>query len=120
MARTNITNILFIGRYSPYTFSNDRTKLFLQNDQLYYPNADGVTINAFRAFFVLDGGEAPDVASANIIIDWGDEETTGVTSMEDGRSLMEDGWYTLQGVKLDDKPSAPGIYINNGRKIAIQ
>ena len=120
MARTNITNILFVGRYSPYTFSNDRTKLFLQNDQLYYPNADGVTINAFRAFFVLDGGEAPDVASANIIIDWGDEETTGVTSMEDGRSLMEDGWYTLQGVKLDDKPSAPGIYINNGRKIAIQ
>ena len=45
-------------------------------------------------------------------------DPTGVTSMEDGRSMMEDVWYDLQGRKLEGKPSAPGIYLYNGRKVA--
>lgn len=31
-----------------------------------------------------------------------------------------DGWYTLQGVKLEAEPTEPGIYINNGKTVSIQ
>jgi len=31
-----------------------------------------------------------------------------------------EGWYTLQGVKLEAEPTEPGIYINNGKTVSIQ
>ena len=106
----NKTNIGFFGN----------TALFLQNDMFYHPiGYPSTEVNAFRCYFVLDN-PVPDTASANIIIDWGDEETTGIASMEDGRSQKEDVWYDLNGRKLDSKPTTKGIYIVNGKKVAIQ
>ena len=29
-------------------------------------------------------------------------------------------WFTLDGKKLSDKPSAKGIYIHNGTKVVIK
>ena len=40
--------------------------------------------------------------------------------MEDGRSKMEDVYYTLDGRKLEGKPTAKGMYIVNGRKVIIK
>ena len=34
--------------------------------------------------------------------------------------LSFDGWYTLDGVRLNGKPSTKGIYINNGKRIVIK
>ena len=31
-----------------------------------------------------------------------------------------EGWYTLNGVKLDSAPTQKGIYIFNGKKVAVQ
>ncbi len=31
-----------------------------------------------------------------------------------------DGWYTMDGRKLDGKPTKKGLYINNGRKVVIK
>ena len=31
-----------------------------------------------------------------------------------------DGWYTIDGRKLSDKPTVKGLYIYNGRKVMIQ
>ena len=31
-----------------------------------------------------------------------------------------EGWYTLQGVKLESAPTQKGIYIFNGKKVAVQ
>ena len=44
---------------------------------------------------------------------------------EDGISTVgtdpaDDVWYNLQGMRLDGRPSAPGIYIRNGRKTAVR
>ena len=30
------------------------------------------------------------------------------------------GWYTLQGIQLAQKPSAPGLYVSNGRKFFVK
>ena len=123
-----VEDAAFLGLYAnlhvedgEYFFSKGLTVLFLQNDKIYYINEKGATINAFRAFFGinLDVSELP--SEARILIDWGDdEEATGIASMEDGRSLMEDVWYDLSGRKLEGKPSVKGIYMYNGTKVAVQ
>ena len=47
--------------------------------------------------------------------------TTAVTEMRNKElGKRNDGWFTLDGRKLDGKPSAKGVYINNGRKIVIK
>ena len=35
-------------------------------------------------------------------------------------TVITDGWYTLNGVKLQGAPTEKGIYINNGKKIVIK
>lgn len=34
--------------------------------------------------------------------------------------LPQNGWYTLQGFKLDKRPTQRGVYIMNGKKIIIK
>ena len=45
----------------------------------------------------------------------------GVTDISHIEQLCDKAaWYTLQGVKLSDKPSMPGVYIHQGRKIIVR
>ena len=34
--------------------------------------------------------------------------------------MINDKWYTLDGVRLDKAPTRKGLYINNGRKVVIK
>ena len=46
---------------------------------------------------------------------------TGINDITGKSGCVKDGaWYTLQGVRLNGKPSHNGIYIFNGKKIAIK
>ena len=58
-------------------------------------------------------------ASANIIVDWGNGESTAIESVNstDG---TDGTWYTLTGIQLEGEPTAPGIYVKDGKKVAIQ
>lgn len=61
-------------------------------------------------------GETP-LENINTVID------SGVTSIKVPstlRSQASDGWYDLSGRRLTDKPAKKGVYIRNGRKIAIK
>ena len=49
-----------------------------------------------------------------------EDDVTGIFTMSDVRSLMDDGWYTLDGRKLDGKPAKKGLYIVNGKKVVIK
>ena len=33
---------------------------------------------------------------------------------------MADAWYTLDGVRLDGKPTKKGLYIHGGRKVVVK
>ena len=70
--------------------------LFLGEDNtLYYP-LSGASIGACRAYFKIgEDGAGP----------------TGV-----GRSA----WYSLDGRKLDGKPTKSGVYIREGKKVVIK
>ena len=48
-------------------------------------------------------------------------ETTSIGTLKTTTGEVSfDGWYTLDGMKLNEKPSTKGIYINNGKKIVIK
>lgn len=76
----------------------------------------GAYMPANKAFLALGSGSS---APLRMVID-DDEETTGVASMADGIDNMSDVWYTLDGRKLNCKPTTKGLYIVNGKKVMIK
>jgi hypothetical protein len=48
----------------------------------------------------------------------GDDETTGITTTN--YTNKTDAWYDLQGRRFSGKPTAKGLYINNGKKVVIK
>ena len=127
----NITSkdnkVSFIGNFSPVTLTadNDETDLYLGgNNKLYWPSSDK-PMNSFRAYFHVDlsnpsgGGQAPEL---KIVLNFGeDENTTAINEHESHESHELSGaWYSLDGRKLDGKPTQKGLYIVNGKKVVIK
>ena len=110
----------FVGQYSPFTIDNDNIDeiiLLSTGNKLGYANSTR-TLHSFRCHFeVPTNGGGPQARS--FMLDFGDGEQTGIVSMEDGRSKMEDVWYTIDGRKLQGKPTKKGLYIQNGHKVVI-
>jgi len=40
--------------------------------------------------------------------------------IDDRSAAQQQGWFTIQGIKLDQKPTQSGVYIYNGRKQVIK
>ena len=71
------------------------------------------------------GGDLASGANARrFVLNFGDgDETTGIISIDNGQLIIDnsmDAWYTLDGRRLTGKPTAKGLYINNGRKVVIK
>jgi len=111
-------DVSFIGTYDPQplTSANSNILYLGAGNTLYYPSAS-MTINAFRAYFELNLTSSQQVKAINL--NFGDEEN-GIFLMEDGRSKMEDAYFTLDGRRLLSQPITPGIYIHNGRRVLIK
>jgi hypothetical protein len=112
--------VQFIGYYDAFDIN-------ATNTDIYYMTAGNTlrhtgvprTLKACRAYFKF--GEP--ASARNIVLNFGDEETTGVVELKNGRieELKSDGaWYSIDGVKLDKKPTRKGLYIFNGKKIVIK
>ena len=118
----------FVGCYSPVSiYTAGKTNLYLgANNKLYYPAASDFTLNAFRGYFQLNGLTAgdpnADVRAFVLNFDEGSGESTGIISVDGAEGTVNgsDMWYTLDGRKLQGKPTQRGIYINNGKKVAIK
>ena len=49
------------------------------------------------------------------------QKPTGISEITASKPAgFSDGWYTLEGLRLDKAPTAKGIYIQNGRKVVIK
>jgi hypothetical protein len=42
------------------------------------------------------------------------------TRLNGNEQLLNNNWYTLDGRKLQGKPTTKGVYINNGRSVVIK
>lgn len=78
---------------------------------------EGTHIKPFRAYLRINtSSSAPEYLSIN----WGDG-TTSIIPLEKGQVHQDpDGWYTISGFRLPAKPTAKGLYINNGNKVVIK
>ena len=67
-------------------------------------------------------GDVIDFPADEFDFDFDLDDETGINTMYDVRSKMEDAWYDLQGRKIanSQKPKAKGLYIRNGKKIIIK
>ena len=121
--------VTFKGTYQPIVWdSKDRSILFLgAQNTLYYPQPSGgnsPSIGAFRAYFQLaDGITAVDPVDGirAFMLNFGDSETSGIiTTNSMNITNGAAAWYTLDGRKLNGKPTKKGLYINNGRKFPVK
>ena len=48
-----------------------------------------------------------------------DENATGIISTTNYTNSV-DAWYSLDGRKLNCKPTRSGVYVNNGRKVVLK
>ena len=75
----------------------------------------GAYMPARKAFLRIDGG----AALARMVFN----DATGIKSIDNGLRTIDnesDAWYSLDGRKLSQKPTAKGVFINNGKKIVIK
>ena len=80
---------------------------------------DASYIKGFRAFFQLHN-----TANARVfVMDFGDEETTGIISIENGKLKIENeagAWYDLQGRRISGQPTKKGVYVRRGNIVVIK
>ena len=86
---------------------------------------------AFRAVMkykqATDGGADANVrrsvtipSSLNVVLENEDGTTTAIGTVDVDTDYADGAWYTIDGRKIQGKPTAKGIYINGGQKVLIK
>ncbi len=119
----------FMGCFSPVSLlANNKSLLYLGEDNMLYYPSDVMTINAFRAFFVLNGltvGEKDSQDSGSnpiraFVLNFDEEsESNGISTIRTV-APASDAWFTIDGRRLHDAPESHGLYIRNGQKVMIE
>ena len=115
-------HVRFVGTYDSKAFSSKDYSILLMGGEntLYYP-ASGAGIGAQRAYLKIGDEGAANVRPLTAFdISFGDDNTTGIISISTEDSSSANGWYTIDGRRLGGKPTANGVYVNNGRKVLIK
>jgi hypothetical protein len=112
--------VTFKGTFgAEYLYDNPHTRYYLgTGNQLFYPKNSFVQFGAFRGYFEIDLGDSTDGVRA-LNINFAEDDAQGITSIsrsDDDNTV----WFDLNGSRLSGKPTARGIYINNGHKIVIK
>ena len=116
----NAGKVSMFGLYSPLFVPKDAHVYFLGDNNRLYAAQDNMTINAFRACFLYNGAnngssQAPSAFKLNFIND----VVTDVNEVNIINVKKDNNWYSIDGRVFNEKPTTPGIYINNGKKYII-
>ena len=124
-ASTDYENNLFKGSVDPSGHKMTSSELMSNfftldkgNDNLmgfyqYHPKDN--TLPPYIAWLALS-----DIPGGNELLISFDGNPTGIETMFDGGEQSPEVWFDLQGRKLNGKPSLPGLYIVNGKKIMVR
>ena len=97
---------------------------FLINEPLYGVNIDLIDGANFKVEdankYVIVIGEKPATPAQGLYapLYMTIDKVTGIDTVTTAKD--DNNWYNLQGVKFNGKPTVPGIYINNGKKVVIK
>ena len=124
-------SMALVGGYTFYSNYEQKT-IYYNNDEkcynfgaaeggrFYRVKVAGVPAKPFRGYIKADSSSSKaTMFTLNIV----DDTTTGITDMQKKAENSDAPVYTLSGVKVADKSSsslAPGIYIQNGKKIIVK
>ena len=65
--------------------------------------------------------QLPETIKVRLISANGDVNAIGTISTKTGEGTIDNGaWYSLDGRRIEGKPSTKGIYVNNGKKVVIK
>ncbi len=116
---------MLVGTTEPTTITptdGDLSNLLLKSGSkgvgFYGFTNETYTVGANKAYLQIPTSMMP-TAGANYI---GLEFEEGVTGIDTSSMAKEatEGWYTVDGRKLNGKPTRKGVYVNNGHKIVIK
>ena len=96
--------------------------------QAFYP-CNNTVIPTDKAYLSLPKSMTANAKQITFVID--DNETTGIVDLSNDRYTMDgdgnlvpycdsDIWHTLNGIRLNSKPTQKGIYLHNGRKEVVR
>ena len=111
------------GTYGKFTATLVKTVipadgLFISDSKFYYSTGE-TNVKAFRGWFELGAVLDKDTDFGAKVRFNIDEESTGIKDVLDNEvKLAKKGWYTLDGRRLNGKPTEKGIYIVDGKKVA--
>ena len=111
----------FIGTYNPVKVYGAEYKWISRTsgalvDAAKYTEDNKAPLGRLISYFKLNNP-----TNARILIDEPDGTTTVIDPITvESMNVQAEGWYTLNGVKLQGVPTQKGIYINNGKKIVIK
>ncbi len=94
---------------------------FYLNNSLFLKVESMVIIPANKAYLRLPSSVVGETKVVKLW--WGNEEPSPIaTSISEAtqEKVQSDDWFTIEGIKLNGKPTEKGIYIRNGKKIIIK
>jgi hypothetical protein len=112
-------NTEFIGFYKGQEFTGAK-QLWLSGDGVWGYNKNGKTIpvGPTRAYLQLPESNT---TGAHIFIEEADGTVTAISTINaEGEAVPAEGWYTLNGIRLEGVPTEKGIYVRNGKKVVIK
>lgn len=115
----------FEGTFSPFniTDANLNEVIYLSDDNTLGYAAAPRMLHSCHAHIIAPANADGTRSMTRGIINYGDG-TTDIISLRDGItekvSSARDGWYDLQGRRLNGTPQRKGIYIHNGKETVIK
>lgn len=82
----------------------------------FHPLSASGVIGANKAYLQLPTADLPTSARLSFVFE---DEITAIKTLNEVKAI-DNAWYTVNGVKLNAKPTQKGIYINNGKKYAVK
>lgn len=103
---------VFTNKYYHHGSSDQQTG----NDYLFYRVEQSGTLAANKAYLELSRSSA----SKEFVVMSFDDIPTGIDTPQITVKPSDGAYYTLQGVRVNGRPTRPGIYINNGKKVIVR
>ena len=84
-----------------------------------YIGSDGQWAGAIR-HATRAAGQLPETIKVRLVSVSGEVTAIGSLSTKTGEVTLDGAWYSIDGARLTGKPTAKGVYVNNGKKVIIK